>query len=430
MANRSRGQPPSVGIVTHYWPPHIGGIEVLARDQAERLANMGWNVTVFTSRLKGDQADTFDASVRIKRFSCKNFLESWRSVPVPLVSPTMLRALLQAGDDLDLIVAHGHVYPSSLYAAVASRLLGIPLVIVQHNPFVHYGSLLDKIESVTDRTVGRAVLEHATAVIAVSDFTMQFVQSIAPRANVTRIYPGIDLEKFQLPARPPNRKRPLFITVRRLVPRSGIDVLVHAWVEHGVGRRADLAIAGDGPLRSRLSEMSRSDPSIKFVGRLSDNDLLEFYALADVFVLPTVSGEGYGLALAEALASGLPAIVTDDGAPRELIEHGVTGLVTRPGDASQLAHQMLALAADEKLRATLTRNICAERLRLDRGESISRLQELFTEVIASRAATHDRKAPSYGKFVRSITRPLLGSRGRWPRDVVLPVKLPGEPNEL
>lgn len=384
MAEPSMEGPRRIAIVTHYWLPHLGGIEILARDQAELLAAKGWKVAVFTSRLARDQAVSVHDDVRIRRFSCVNFLEARCSLPVPLVSPALLWALLKEGNDLDLIVAHGHVYPSSLYAALAARRLGIPLVVVQHSPFVHYGRLLDRIERLMDRTIGRAVLEHATQVIAVSDFTRRFVQSVAPLANVTRIYPGIDLDKYQPVGHRRNPKRPLFITVRRLVPRSGIDVLVRAWLGNGLGGHADLAIGGEGPLRTALTETARPDPTITFMGRLSDGDLLALYARADVFVLPTVSGEGYGLALAEALASGLPAIVTDDGAPRELIEHGVTGLVVPAGDASMLARQMLLLAADEDLRATLTKNVLAGRLNLDRTESITRLEKLLIQAIQSR----------------------------------------------
>lgn len=401
-------RPLRVGIVTHYWLPHIGGIEVLAHDQANRLAEMGWSVTVFTSRLAGEQAETFDGAVRVRRFSCTNLLESRLSVPVPLVSPAMLRALLRAGSDLDLILAHGHIYIGSLYAALASRRLGVPLVVMQHSPFVHYGRLLDQIESLTDRTLGRAVLERAAKVISVSDFTMSFIESVAPRANVTRIYPGVALDKFNAARHLRDKERPLFVTVRRLVPRSGIDVLLRAWIDNGLGRCADLAIAGDGALKTALTRMVGSDPSIRFLGRLSDDDLPKFYAEADVFVLPTVSGEGYGLALAEALASGLPAIVTNDGAPRELVEHRVTGLVVSPGDASMLAEHMMLLATDGNLRTTLTKNVLAGRGSLDRAESVAMVDTELRQVIGSsrvNRAFHDRAG--YPRVPRWI-RPLLG----------------------
>lgn len=385
MADQSTTGPLRVGFVTHYWLPHLGGIEVLAHDQAKRLADMGWNVTVFTSRLAGEQSETFDGAVRVRRFNCANLFESRFSIPVPLVAPAMLWALLQEGSELDLIVAHGHVYIGSVYAAFASRRLRVPLVVIQHSPFVHYGRLLDQIERVIDRTIGRAVLERAARVISVSDFTMRFVESVAPHANVARIYPGVDLERFHPTGYTRDAERPLFVTVRRLVPRSGIDVLIRAWIDSGLGRYADLAIVGDGPLRTALTEMARSDPSIVFLGRLSDDDLPDLYATADVFVLPTVSGEGYGLALAEALASGLPAIVTDDGAPRELIEHEVTGLVAPPGNAPMLGERMMLLAKDSDRRRMLTKNVLAGRWRLDRADSVARVESVLRQVIGSRA---------------------------------------------
>ncbi len=57
MTQRARlGRPPRALIVTHYWAPHVGGIERVAAEQAERLAGRGWQVRVATSRLRGDPA--------------------------------------------------------------------------------------------------------------------------------------------------------------------------------------------------------------------------------------------------------------------------------------------------------------------------------------------------------------------------------------
>lgn len=368
-------------MVTHYWLPHMGGVEVMAREQALALAARGWEITIFTSRLRGDSAEASDEGLRVRRFRCINSLESKLSVPVPLISPGMLGALVKSAPALDVIVAHGHVYVGSSYAALASRLTHVPFVVVQANPFVEYGPILNRIEDMTDRTIGRAVLEHAGKVVAISDFTKQFVESIAPRAEVTRVHPGTDLKRFFPSEEVQDNARPLFVTLRRLVPRSGIEVLVRAWVDGDLGKHADLAIGGDGPLKAALIDASRTDPSIRFLGRLSDNDLPKFYRSADVFVLPTVSGEGYGLALAEALASGLPAVVTDDGAPRELVVDHVNGFLVAARDAEGLASTLRMLASDLPLRRSLAQNVITRRYQLDRERSMQQLDTIFREII-------------------------------------------------
>lgn len=377
-------RPLRVGIVTHYWLPHMGGIEVLARDQAHALADRGWEVTAFTSRLRGDPAESQEGAVRVRRFRCTNILETRLGVPVPVMSPSMLCALIRAARALDLIVAHGHVYVGSVYATVASRLAAIPLVVEQHNPFVSYSNpLLNRLETVVDHTLGKTVLRRAAHIIAVSDFTKAFVESIVPSSSVTRIHPGVDLERFFPPASRVPNERPLFLTVRRLVPRNGIEILVSAWMHGGIGEHANLAIVGDGKLRSELIQLAEPDPSIRFLGRLHDEEVRKLYQRADVFVLPTVSGEGYGLALAEALASGLPVISTDDGGARELVTGGGTGLQVPAGDIPSLAEAMCHLATEPNLRARFALTARNRTSDLDKRRS----QDLFASTLRSVAST-------------------------------------------
>lgn len=384
--------PTRVGIVTHYWPPHLGGIEVLARDEALHLADRGWKVTVFTSRLRGDPQEVMDGAVRIRRFRCTNIPDERLGVPVPLMAPAMLRALLTSAHDLDVIVAHGHVYVGTLFALIAARVKRTPLVLVQHSPFVEYSNwLLNRMEHLADRTLGKAAFERADAVIAVSDFTSRFVKSITLSAKVIRIYPGVDLNRFQPPSNWRKGDRPLFVTVRRLVNRNGLDILIRAWLTWDVGRYANLAIAGDGPLRTELERMAGSASHVSFLGRVSDDDLLALYQSASVFVLPTLSGEGYGLALAEALAIGLPSIVTDSGAPPELVRNNANGLVVPPNDIDALGHAMSLMATDEHLRESLQRNVLATREELDCNRSLHLFETEIRRCVRARASDRTPK---------------------------------------
>lgn len=382
-----------VGIVTHYWLPHMGGIEVMAQQQARGLADRGWEVTVFTSRLKGDPAFSTEGTIQIRRFRCTNILEKRFGVPVPIMGAGMLKTLVCSARDFDVIIAHGHVYVGSFFALLATRLRTVPLVIIQSSPFVEYSSrLLNKIQSMADQSLGSTVLQGATKVIAISDFTKRFVESIASQANVIRIHPGVDLTRFHLADQPGIATRPLFVTVRRLVPRNGVNVLVRAWLHSGLGRHADLAIVGDGPLRAELTKLAVADPSVRLLGRIPDEELADFYRSADVFVLPTVSGEGYGLSLAEALATGVPAIVTDGGAPSELVEPNLNGLTVPRGDVSSLGATMHLLATNESLRASLAEGARACRPKLDHKRSVERidlvLRQAIDELVSSDRTTH------------------------------------------
>jgi glycosyltransferase involved in cell wall biosynthesis len=103
---------------------------------------------------------------------------------------------------------------------------------------------------------------------------------------------------------------PLLLSVRRLVPRMGLADLIEAVrrLREG-GTRARAAIAGEGPERAALERAVRTaglQDEVRLLGRVPDQSLPALYRAATAFVLPTRSLEGFGLATAEALASGLP----------------------------------------------------------------------------------------------------------------------------
>jgi glycosyltransferase involved in cell wall biosynthesis len=340
-------------IVTHYWPPHVGGIETVAVEQASRLAVRGWEVQVVTSRLRGDQARERHGPVLVERFRCVNLLERLWNVPVPLVSPAMLLFLWKRARHADVVVAHGHVYVGTQFAALAARLTKRPFVLVQHAPFIDYGRGLNVLEHAADRTIGRRIIRSARIVIAVSDFTAEFVRSLVPDAPVEIVRSGVDHDRFTETAPRPTRSRPTVLTVRRLVPRNGVDCLVEAWQRAGLRARAELVIGGTGPEIAAIQRLAAGDPSIRVLGYVPDDELPALYQDADLFVLPSRSGEGFGLVALEAMASGLPVLATSSGGVVDIVKDGVNGRLVPPNDVPALAEALNRLVDDGPLRTEL-----------------------------------------------------------------------------
>jgi len=139
-----------------------------------------------------------------------------------------------------------------------------------------------------------------------------------------------------------------FISVARLVPQKGLDVLIAALPRLG-GAAAEwsVTLVGDGPEREALEQQARDlgvSDRLRCMGFRSDPEL--FLAKAAVFVLPS-RFEGMPNALLEAMAAGLAVIVTDASpGPLEVVEPGVSGLVVPSDDPSALAAAMEALASD------------------------------------------------------------------------------------
>jgi len=135
-----------------------------------------------------------------------------------------------------------------------------------------------------------------------------------------------------------------FLYVGRLEPEKGLDVLLEAF-EQVPG---ELVLAGSGSEEERLRSLA-SD-RVLFLGPLDRDELLEWYARADAFVLPSRS-EPWGMVLNEAAAAGLPLVASVEvGAAHDLIEHGANGFRVPSGDPLALAGALRRLADDEVFR--------------------------------------------------------------------------------
>jgi glycosyltransferase involved in cell wall biosynthesis len=138
--------------------------------------------------------------------------------------------------------------------------------------------------------------------------------------------------------------------VGRVSKEKDLDVLVAAY--HKVreeGFPVRLFVVGHGPYSEALA---KALPDAVFLGYLTGEALAKAYASADVFVFPSTT-DTFGNVVIEAQASGLPVIVSDLGGPKELVEDGVSGIVTKALDADDFARAISRLAGDAKLRARM-----------------------------------------------------------------------------
>ena len=130
------------------------------------------------------------------------------------------------------------------------------------------------------------------------------------------------------------------------VARKGLDHLIQAF-RAVAGANDVLALIGSGPEEKRLRARSGSDPRIIFPGYCEGSEKTSWYAAADVFVLPTLH-DPWGLVVNEAMAFGLPVIVTDAAGCTDLIQDN--GLVVPAGNADELAAALMRLLGDKLLR--------------------------------------------------------------------------------
>jgi D-inositol-3-phosphate glycosyltransferase len=343
-------------MVSHFYAPHVGGIETVVRHQASGLVSRGWQVDIHTSRTPAE-TPSFEQSgaIGIHRHRAANPFEKRLRLPVPIPMPKTSSELRVAAANADLVVIHGHVYPIGVLAGRAADAARTPYVVVQHSPWVDYPWPLSSVERVADRTIGRRLLEGAVRVVCVSKFTEAFVASIAPRARTVVVPNGVDTSVFSRidGDGPCGNNRQQVVTVRRLVPRAGVDLLIDAWRLADLDNLGSLVIGGRGPESERLKQRAHGLRHVEFPGFVPDADLPSLYRGAAVAVMPTRSGEGFGLMAAEALACGTPVVVTAQGALPEVVRNGIDGIVVPEGDARALGAAIRNVLTEPTLARTL-----------------------------------------------------------------------------
>jgi glycosyltransferase involved in cell wall biosynthesis len=141
------------------------------------------------------------------------------------------------------------------------------------------------------------------------------------------------------------------LSVARLAPEKGLDVLVHAVAETG-DPRILLVVAGDGPERERLEDLAAvRGARLVLAGDLEWERLAEVYVAADVFALLSLR-EPWAVVVNEAAASGLPLVLSDRvGAAHDLLRDGENGFLVAAGDVDGASRALRALAADGELRS-------------------------------------------------------------------------------
>ncbi len=143
----------------------------------------------------------------------------------------------------------------------------------------------------------------------------------------------------------------------RLEVEKGHSILIDALAElHRRGLPLKLEIVGDGSRRPHLERRVRKlglDSSVSFAGPIGQDELPDRYKAADIFCVPSL-GEGGGPVVAmEAMSLGLPVVASNTMGIPELIEDGVTGLLSPPGLSGELADQIERLARGVALRRRL-----------------------------------------------------------------------------
>ncbi len=340
-------------FVTNDFPPKIGGIQTMLWELWRRLEPTSF--VVLTTRYDGDAAWDAEQPFRVVRTREK----------VLLPTPSLARRIDQLADEVDARVV---VLDPALPVGLVGPHLRHPYALVLHGAEV----------TVPGRLPGaalllRRVLRGASLVIAAGGYPLAEAERAAGRPLPSvRVPPGVDTERFRPLSqgeRAEARQRfglpvdaPLVVSLSRLVPRKGMDVLIDAAAALAP-RHPGLvvAIGGGGRDRARLDRLVRSTGApVRLLGRVSHDDLPRLYGCGDVYAMlcrnrwAGLEQEGFGIVFLEAAATGIPQVAGDSGGAAEAVVHGGTGLVVdRPDDHRAVAAALDELLADDDRRRTM-----------------------------------------------------------------------------
>ncbi|MCL6752278.1 glycosyltransferase family 1 protein [Nostoc sp. CCCryo 231-06] len=383
-----------------------GGQNVYVRNVGEALAQLGWQVDMFTRKVSLEQDSIVKHSDNCRTIRLK-------AGPLEFVPRDEIFEYLQEFVDnfLKFQVENDFTYQLVHTNYWLSSWVGMELKKIQHSKQVHtYHSLgVVKYNSIEDipqiasvrLAVEKDVLEKAERIVATSPQEQQHMRSlVSTKGNIDVIPCGTDIQRFGSIAREAARaelgiekETKVVLYVGRFDPRKGIETLVRAVNESELrdSKNLQLIIGGgstpgnsDGIERDRIqgiiNELGMSDFTT-FAGRLSQDILPTYYATADVCVVPS-HYEPFGLVAIEAMASGTPVVASDVGGLQFTVVNEETGLLAAPQDVDSFASAIDRILLNPEWRDELGK---AGRKRVETKFSwdgvAHQLSELYTQLL-------------------------------------------------
>lgn len=346
VSSGGRGRRPlKIGIVSPYGYPHPGGVNEHVRFTYEAMRRMGHDVWIITSKY-GRQRASEGHVIRLGTGWAAPANGSVGRVTLGLRFKHQAREVLE-GHDFDILHFHEPFVPF-LSPTVLDQSTTVNIA-----TFHAFGGFSPSYW-IGKRFAGRLPgLLHGR--IAVSGAARHFISTYFP--GEYRIIPnGVDLDRFT-DAEPFEQLRDgrtlNILFVGRLEERKGLIHLLKAY--HRLRKRrvdARLLVVGAGP---KLREYKRfvglrGIRDVEFLGRVSDEEKVRYFASADIYCAPNTGQESFGIVLLEAMAAGVPIVASDIHGFKRVVERNIQGLLVEPRNPRALAAALYTLARDADLR--------------------------------------------------------------------------------
>ena len=363
-----------IALISDWYFPKVGGIEYSMHTLAKTLSMHGHEVSVITRSYPGVPKYSIRDGVSVIRIKGK---------PLPgqdrFLTPGAYKELFDIlkNGNYEIVNSHGLDSPIGMGALVASRKLGIPVVVTNHSLVgnMPYSPLL--------YLAGKLLLKNTDAVIAVSS-AVEKDSKLMTEKPIYRIFNGVDSEDsiVKIPFPVDTKGKIVIVTVARMTKKKGVQNIVNL-APSLLEKHENLlfVMIGDGPLRKKLErtvEESGLSGNFYFTGEVSRAKVLGYLEQADIFALPS-SNEAFGISILEAMSKKVPVVAMNNSGVSDIINSGVNGyLADSLPEFSSFLEKLIETPA---LRTSFAREAIRRLSNYDWNRICEQTNRVYTSVI-------------------------------------------------
>lgn len=345
-----------------YFIPYTGGQENYIYNLSTHLVKNANQVNILTANYPECKAKESVKGILVSRYPC--FARPLRNPIVPkLLSPD------ENISDYDIIHTHNEHSFAAMAAARISKTKNTPLIVTCHGQLRFDNPLYDSIERLYNRSLGRSVFEKADAIVALSSSDKGYISSFGIDKDKIVIIPNAidpaELDRYRLRSDELETFKEWYnlsgkrivLYVGQIIQRKGISYLLKSipLILQGSKEESVFVFVGNGDALKDslcLAQELGIEKNVIFTGPVSARDLVAFYQIADIFVLPSLS-EGLPTSILEAMHFGLPVVSTD--IPGVKDHFSDFAILVPPKNELSLSNAIISVLDDEDFASMLSR---------------------------------------------------------------------------